>query len=382
MSRWIEFHQGIIDYARDFMPKNFVVEHDVFGRKKEKLANKVVFEPTDLVFAPNQPSCFWEEEGGVPYRGQDAAKERIDLYIKTLTPTERFKCLLVGPAGLGKTTLYRIIANRIRAWQRSNMIPLGPYYELLPAQIESKENLDQFMSQLVDAPGAIVAIDEIHTLTNLEAFYHVLHDTGLARYPMSDGSWIEIPSTIHWLAATTDPGDLDAAMRRRLGLEIRLEIPSDELIASIIQDQADEDGVLLHPDAGLKLAERAEGLPWRALQLYQEAKRHAQIEGNVGIALPHVDKAFSTAGVHELGLLQEDLDVIYALLAVNEGKGIPLATQPGIVRYKMSEASLCAAAGIDRGTYKQRIQPKLIRLGLLMPNGGQCLTDKAVRLYG
>src|SRR5690606_35476996 len=91
----------------------------------------------------------------------------------------------------------------------------------------------------------------------------------------------------------------------------------------------------------------------------------------------HAEQAFAVMEIDELGLRREDRDVIAALLRVPTR----LATT-GEIRYKMSEPALCAAAGIDPHTYKKRIQPKLMRLGLLTIIGGQCLTDKAVQLYG
>jgi Holliday junction resolvasome RuvABC ATP-dependent DNA helicase subunit len=81
--------------------------------------------------------------------------------------------------------------------------------------------------------------------------------------------------------------------------------------------------------------------------------------------------------IDNLGLRREDRDVIQSLLQVPR----KLVTKD-VVRYSMSEEALCAASGIDRGTYKKRIQPKLLRLGLLMTLGGQCLTDRAVGMYG
>jgi hypothetical protein len=54
----------------------------------------------------------------------------------------------------------------------------------------------------------------------------------------------------------------------------------------------------------------------------------------------------------------------------------------GTLVYRMSEPALTAASGIDGPTFKERIQPKLLRLGFLTVRGGQMLTDKALARYG
>src|SRR5688572_13793152 len=49
------------------------------------------FDPKPLDFAAGQPDCFFEGEGLIPYRGQDAAKKRLSLYIKALRERDRIK---------------------------------------------------------------------------------------------------------------------------------------------------------------------------------------------------------------------------------------------------------------------------------------------------
>jgi Holliday junction resolvasome RuvABC ATP-dependent DNA helicase subunit len=338
------------------------------------------FEPTPLVFAAGQPNGLHDAPGVVPYRGQDAAKRRLTLYIRALKAGERIKALFTGPAGTGKTTLARIVCSMLHERQAEWGVGPGEYFELLPAQVSTKERLDEFMTRVVVDPYAVVFIDEVHTLTNLEALFHVLHDTGAARYPLESGAWIDVPATISWMAATTDPGELDrttgGAMRRRLEPEYRLEAPSREVLASIVSDQGRVDALPVQDEAARAIAQRSV-FPWQAKAIYHEAKLVATVDEAEGLHPAHAQEAFEIMELDERGLLREDRDVIRSLFMAP----YELASRPGVIRYRMSEEAVCSAAGVDRGTYKKRVQPKLIRLGLLTTVGGQSLTPRAVEWY-
>lgn len=342
------------------------------------------FEETPLVFGPDQPDCLFEGEGNLPYRGQEAAKRNLLLEIRSLyrrSPEERFKTLLVGPAGLGKTSLGWVVAKLIQDRQEEVSLPRGSAIELLPAQIATKERLDAFFEWVVQDPYRIVLVDEVHTLTDLEAWFPVLHDTGSPYYPMASGRRLEVPKTISWIAMTTNPGELDrraeGALRRRLQPEIELADPSKEDLAAIIEDLGRVNGLQVTSQAAQQIAERSM-YPWQAKMIFEKAQKIASLAYTPVVSSTHAQEAFTILGLDERGLLPPDRKVLRALLFAP----YQLATRSGITRYRMSEEALCSSAGVDRVTYKKKIQPKLIRLGLLTTVGGQSLTEAAVAQYG
>lgn len=337
----------------------------------------VLYPPTPLLFTPDMPSVFWPDEPGKPYQGNVQAKERIDFHIRALGIGERVKFLLVGPAGTGKTALAWVIAYRILAQRESQGIHDGRFFELMPGQFETKAQLDVFMAQL--QPYDIVFIDEVHTLkeaVGAEPLYHALADTGSPRYPLGAGAgWIDLPPGVCWIGATTEPGKLDGttggALRRRLEPEIMLEAPGINDLASIVLDQVPS----VTEESAYEIAARSGGLPWQALLLYNEAKAIAKGQHKGDISDADVERAFTVVGVDEQGLLPADRLIITTLLRV----AVQMAD--GSVVHRMSESALTAASGIDGASFKERVQPKLLRMGLLTVRGGQALTDKAVTLY-
>jgi Holliday junction DNA helicase RuvB len=317
--------------------------------------------------------CSMKTNRGKPYRGNEHIKARVDNRILSIEPEGRIKFLLSGPAGTGKTALGWIIAYRLMVQRIQMNLSEGRFFEILGEQIEGKFEWDEFMSQL--KPFDTIFIDEIHVLQNVigvEALFSTLADTGTPRYPLGQGrGWIDIPTTISWIGATTLPGELDPALRRRLEPELRIEAPSAEDLALIVKDQ----GMDIDDDAAIEIAKRSGGLPWQAINVYNEAKAVARVQKSTLITDEHAEQAFEIMGVDPSGLLPEDRTVIKVLLQVEH------IMANGMVVHRMNEGALCAAAGVDRLTYKERVQPKLMRLGLLTTVGGQSLTERAVTEY-
>lgn len=330
------------------------------------------FAPSSLEFAQGEPSVFYGHEGGTVYEGQEFAKRRLTRFIETLDATDRLKCFLIGPAGTGKTALAKIIAKRIVArWEALQLEP-GPYFSLIPSALGSADILDRFMIQLSELPRAIVFIDEVHDLgasIKPERLFRVLDDTGSGNpYITASGLEIQIPDTICWITATTDPGRLDGLnggpLLRRIRPMIELERPDVNILANILAAR----NMPSTEEARTMMAERADGLPWKAIEIYTNARAEALLNGADEITPDHVLIACSDMGIDENGLESADRRIILGLL-----------NQP---RYKGSEDLICSLAGVDKSFFRSEIKPRLISRGYLTVHGGQMLTEVGARAYG
>jgi Holliday junction resolvasome RuvABC ATP-dependent DNA helicase subunit len=329
------------------------------------------FAPSSLEFGESEPSVFYAHEGGTVYQGQDLAKRRLTRFIETLGASDRLKCFLIGPAGTGKTALAKIIARRIvNRWEALGFEP-GPYFSIIPSALESAEILDRFMIQLSELPRAIVFIDEVHDLGSSikpERLFRVLDDTGDNPYITASGLEIQIPNTICWITATTDPGRLDGLnggpLLRRIRPMIELERPEPRILADILAAR----DMPSSPEARLMMAERSDGLPWKAIEIYANARAEALMDGADEITPEHVAIACSDMGLDENGLETADRRVLLGLM-----------NQP---RYKGSEDLICSLAGVDKSFFRSEVKPRLISRGFLTVFGGQMLTEAGARAYG
>lgn len=366
--------QGTLDYIRQIWYHQHLQERAASGELI------LIFPETELVFPVTEtkktPDCFWDWEGGTTeFRGQEAAKARIDAHIEAVPVDGRIVMLLDGLAGIGKTTLAWIAAKKLRLRRYEQAFEEARFFELLPNQFENKAEFDVFMQQL--QRGDIVFIDEVHVLKSkvgAEPLYHTLANTGSPRYPLSGGrGWVDVDPTVSWIAATTEPETLDDALLRRLEPRVRLEPPDIDTLIAIINDQP----MPVHPDAAEEIALRAGNLPWQALLVLNECRICAVNNGASRIDPDHAEAAFYLMGLDENGLFPEHRAVVHALL------GAPrriVAT--GETIYIMSEEALCATAGVNKETYRRRIKPVLMAKKYLTIRSGQCLLPKAIEDYG
>lgn len=332
------------------------------------------FKPTELAFKPGEPNVLFAEQGGIEFVGNELQKKRLFIKSHALRQEERFKTLLVGTAGTGKTSLAWIVADMLLKRQGH-----GRFFEVLSSQLGTLDQLADFCRQL--EPGDVVFIDEIHTVAStigVEPLLHVLADTGQPRLKYG-GSEIRLPSPVHWIGATTDLGQMDrttgGALRRRFDPIIRLETPDVDQLVSMLESRGETD-MPIDREAAYEIAERSNGLPWQALSIYWEACQYARFENDDEVTMAHTMDALTTMELDAQGLGPDDRAIIEVLL------NSPVTMASGEVKFRMAQGGLCASSGVDPEIYRIQVQPKLMRKGLLNTQGGQCLTEKAVREYG
>jgi len=126
--------------------------------------------------------------------------------------------IIYGPPGLGKTTLANIIATEMR----------GKLHTSIGTSIQKSTDIIDLFEDVFE--GDIIFIDEIHRIpAKLEELLYTAMEDG---YIDLGNRRMNIPS-FTLIGATTRLGNLSEPLRDRFGIQLRLELYSQEELISI-----------------------------------------------------------------------------------------------------------------------------------------------------
>lgn len=331
------------------IPKDKKLDIKNKAKNKPTLENEEIFLDTTL-----RPSK-WDE-----YVGQKSIKENLRVLLRAAAerkhPPEHI--LFYGPPGLGKTTLAHLIAKETASQLKATSGPA----------IEKIGDLASILTNL--APGDILFIDEIHRLNkSIEEVLYPAMESGsldiiIGKGPSARTIQLELPP-FTLLAATTRIALLSAPLRSRFsGGTFRLEFYSDKEIQQIIERSAKLLNIKMDDASSKKIAERSRFTPRTANFLLKRVRDLAQVE-KVPVSIKIVDRALAMLGIDELGLTQNDRDLLKTLIEKFNGGPIGLNT-------------LAASLAEEEATVEEVHEPYLLQLGLIerTPRGRKA-TEKA-----
>ena len=290
---------------------------------------------------------------GVPHRparladvvGQEAAVRTLTVAAKAARKRNRAvdHVLLLGAAGLGKTTLAAALATEVGTRGRCAN----------GAAIRDPGVLIRLLTSLAERD--VLFIDEIHALPRrvLECLYEAMED-GRISLTATDGHesraiQIALPA-FTLVGATTEIGRLPDPFVSRFPIRQHLLPYGDAEISTILTRAAAREELPIEPDAATAIAAVARGGARQALGLLRRVRDEVLAENGIGIDREAVGRALAAAGIGEdgLGALER------AALGVLAAHGRPM----GIARWS-------AAAGLTPAVIRQACEPELVRRGLV-----------------
>ena len=299
------------------------------------------------------------------YVGQEKVKKLISMYVTAAKGRGEAldHVLLYGPPGLGKTTLANIIASEMGV---SIRVTSGP-------AIERPGDLAAILTNL--AENDVLFIDEIHRLNRSveEVLYPAMEDRALdiiiGKGPSARSIRLDLPN-FTLVGATTRAGQLSAPLRDRFGVILRLELYTDEQLATIVKRSAGILNIPIEQGGALQIASRSRGTPRIANRLLKRSRDFAQVKYDGVINAEAAEDALSRMEIDQLGLDGIDRRLLTTMIKNYNGGPVGLET-------------IAAAIGEEAVTIEDVYEPYLMQIGFLSRTPrGRCVTPAAYRHLG
>ena len=297
--------------------------------------------------------------------GQEGVKEQLAIALDAAKARGEAldHVLLVGPPGLGKTTLAQIIREELGVGLRT---VAGP-------ALERKGDMAAILTGLESHD--VLFVDEIHRVNRTieEILYPALEDFRLdiivGQGPAARTLTIDLPQ-FTLVGATTRTGLLTTPLRDRFGMTFRLGYYDAEQLGAIVVRSAGILGVEIVPEAAEEIARRSRGTPRIANRILRRVRDVAEVRHDGSVSFAVANEALELLEVDDEGLERTDRELLQAIALKFGGGPVGLST-------------IAVALGEEPDTIEDVYEPYLLQLGFLQRTPrGRIITDLGRRHLG
>jgi holliday junction DNA helicase RuvB len=291
--------------------------------------------------------------------GQERIKEQLSIALEaTRSRGEALDhVLLVGPPGLGKTSLAYILREELGVGIRT---VAGP-------ALERKGDLAAILTALEERD--VLFVDEIHRLSAAveEVLYPALEDfrldivvgQGVAARTLT----LDVPP-FTLIGATTRTGLLTTPLRDRFGMTFRLDYYEPGELTTIVNRSAGILGVEVRDEAAEEIARRARGTPRVANRILRRVRDVAEVRHEGVVTSAVAAEALELLEVDQCGLERTDRELLRAIVERFGGGPVGLST-------------LAVALGEAPDTVEDVYEPYLLQLGFIQRTPrGRIVTER------
>ena len=279
--------------------------------------------------------------------GQERTKEQLAIALEAARARGEAldHVLLVGPPGLGKTTLAQIVREELGVGIRQ---VAGP-------ALERKGDMAAILTGLEERD--VLFVDEIHRVNRAieEILYPALEDFRLdivvGQGPAARTLSLDLPP-FTLVGATTRTGLLTTPLRDRFGLTFRLGYYDAGQLAAIVRRSAGILGVEIDDDAATEIAGRSRGTPRIANRILRRVRDVAEVRHAGEVTTAVAREALDLLEVDAVGLERTDRELLAAVVHKFGGGPVGLST-------------LAVALGEEPDTIEDVYEPYLLQLGFL-----------------
>jgi Holliday junction DNA helicase RuvB len=248
------------------------------------------------------------------FQGQQKIKENLSIFIEAALQRKEAldHVFLIGPPGLGKTTLASIIGNEMGSEIRMTSAPA----------LEKPKDLAGILTNVTE--GSIFFIDEIHRMRPAleEMLYVAMEDYEIdwviGQGPAARTIRIPIPQ-FTLIGATTKAGQVSSPLYSRFGITCRIEFYQQQELEAIIKRSAQILDAKIEESAIKLLAQSSRGTPRIANRLLKRLRDYATVLGNGIIDDKIVEISMERLGIDTEGLEEQDRNILRTIIQFYDG---------------------------------------------------------------